>query len=670
MKKKYLTLSLILPYYLFAQTTVLDEINITEQAKKDVSSIEIDLQKTEQQHANSLFDMLKNQSSIDVAGGGASNAKRVYVKGLESSTLNITLDGASQGKNIFQHRGNELGINPDILKVVDVKTAPDASKGGALGGAVEMSTKDAQDFVKNGKNSGGSIKLGYNSNTQSNTGSLTAYGVYNKNYGVVVSLSGVNSENYEDGNNKEMLGTAYQDRNYFLKVTANNMKNHDLKVSFNKNSNGGEMQWGTTGSDKGLNVDSTKLEKIVSTTTSYALEHSYNSGKLLNLDTNLNFTNILVDRKDANSKYENDNIGLKVQNHFYVDTDSLKNKISVGFQIEDEESTSNQTISVVHATNDPASYKPVSSNNKALFIQNTTTIDNLDINYGLRFDDYELETGFGKASDNTISPNFGLEYKLNEKSKVYANYGQASRMTGTIPFTWMMHVVDNKTYSKDLKAEKSTKYELGYELKSETLFMQNDAFIFNTNIFKTKIKDLILPYSDQNKSNGRRSFAGEGGAPISDIYNSEEKHTSKGFEIKGNYYLDNYFASLAYTQIDTNTLLETNGEPLTIRRVAGFDNKKIVLNTGTEIFNGLALTYTLTAVAGIDNEQTKRGGYTTHDISATYQTSKNSPLTFFAAINNLTNKYYAPHTTLTGSNSDDYRRELGRDFRVSIKYEF
>jgi len=105
--------------------------------------MEVDLNATEQHQANSIFDLFKNNASIDVAGGGSSNAKRIYVRGVESSTLNITLDGAAQGKNIFQHRGNELGINPDILKVVNVKTAPDASKGSALGGSVEMSTKDA-----------------------------------------------------------------------------------------------------------------------------------------------------------------------------------------------------------------------------------------------------------------------------------------------------------------------------------------------------------------------------------------------------------------------------------------------------------------------------------------------------------------------------------------------
>jgi len=378
---KYIGLSIILPCYLVAQSAiVLDEIRIEEQSQRQTNSVSIDLEKEEQNQANSVFDLFKKEASVELGGGGSSNAKRVYIRGVESSTLNISLDGATQGTNIFQHRGNELGINPDILKVVKVKTSPDASKGGSLGGSIEMSTKDAQDFVKNGKNVGGIVKAGYSTNTNSKSGSLTAYGVYDKHYGILASVSGVNSDNYEDGNNDEMLATAYKDRNYLLKLTLNDLNNHDLKLSFNQNSNSGDMQWGKTGSDKGLNVDPTLLEDIVSTSTNYTLQHDYSNGNLLNLDTNMYFTNIEVDREKYDYQYDNDTVGVKLQNHFYLDTQSTKNKISVGLQVEDEESTSNAPVTSIAAT--PSHYEPTSSNNKAVFIQNKTTINNLDINYG------------------------------------------------------------------------------------------------------------------------------------------------------------------------------------------------------------------------------------------------------------------------------------------------
>jgi hemoglobin/transferrin/lactoferrin receptor protein len=673
MNKKQIALLLIVPYYLLADVE-LNTINISETVIQETNTVEVDLEQNEQWQSNSVYDILKNESSVELAGGGASTAKRIYVRGVESSTLDVSLDGASQGSNIFQHRSNEVGINPDILKVVNVKTAPDASNGGALGGAIEMSTKDAKDFVKNGKTTGGIVKVGYNTNTNSKTGSLTAYGLYDEHYGVVASVSSVNSENYSDGDGEEMYATAYQDRNYFLKLTLDDIDNHDLKISVNRNSNGGDMLWGKDGSDKGPTDEDADLETIVSTTTNYTLQHNYSKGNLLNLETKAYFTNVEVDREDEDYQYDNDTLGLKVKNDFYLDAFSTKNKISVGAQIENKELTSNQPITSTNASNDPSSYASVSSSDKALFVQSKTTIGSLDISYGIRFDSYTFESGLGDASDSTFSPNFGLKYRLTKNSNIYANYGQSSRMSGTMPFTWIMNVSDGATYSEDLKAETSTKYELGYELKVETLFTDADSFIFNANIFQTEIEDLIYSYSGELKGNGGVSYAGEGGAPITDLYNSDYTYRLKGFEIKGTYYIDNYSATLSYTQIDTNVFDEKAagiaGEPLAVRSIGGWDSKKVVLNLGSEILAGLKIDYTLTGVADLDNsDQITRDGYITHDISTQYQPSKKSPWTFYVAVTNITDEYYANHNTLA-DNDGDYRRDIGRDFKFSVKYVF
>lgn len=553
--------------------------------------------------------------------------------------------------------------------MVNVRTAPDASKAAALGGSVEMSTKDAQDYVKNGKKSGAIIQAGYNTNANANVGSLIAYGVYDKHYGVVASVSGTNSSNYIDGHGDEMYATAYEDRNYLLKFTLDNLDNNDLKISFNQNSNGGDMQWGKDGSDKGpTEKDDPNIEHIVSTTSSYTLEHNYHGGRLLNLDTNINYTNILVDREDKNLEYENDKIGVTFQNHFYVDIADTKNKFSLGAQIEDEETTGMYACSPKDGGSDCLinTYAPVSLQNQALFIQSKTTLGNLDINYGLRFDTYELESGFGKATDSIYSPNFGVEYSLTQKSKIYANYGQASRMSGTIPFTWMTNVKKDTTYSSDLKAEKSTRYELGYNTALENLLTNDETFIFDANIFQSEFEDVIVGEAVDG-------MFGAGGRTLVDIYNFDYKYIAKGFDLKASYYKDNYFGTLGYTYLDTNTFNEKTAliahEPLAVRRVAPWDNQKLVFNTGVEFLQGFSADYTLTAVADIDNpDQVTRDGYVTHSISTKLQASRKSPWIFYIAINNITDEYYAPNTTLE-DNSGAYRADMGRDIRFSIKYE-
>lgn len=659
---KLIKLSLILaPSLIFAETITLDEISVEEKKELKTNSIQIDMEKVEQSQANSFFDLFEKNSSTN-SGGGAKNAQRVYIRGLESSNFNITLDGAKQGKNMFQHRGNELGVSPELLKVVDIKTSTDASKSGALGGSINMTTKDAQDFVKNGKNYGTVFKAGYNTNAEQKLGNATAYSVFNENLGAYVSIGGVNSENYENGAGDKVLATGYKDRDYLFKLSLLDTKNNDLRATISQNENNGIYQWGQAGSDVGLNTDPSKLEKIVMTTTNYALNHNYNPNDLLNLETNLNFSEVKIDRKTQNKDYKNNTFGLKVQNHFNFDVSSWENKISLGVDYSKEDGKG--SFDPHNLDKAITKYSDVNSKNQAIFLQGRTKIPNLGIDYGLRFDDYSFETGFGKATGDTFSPNIGLDYAITDNSLIYANYGQASRMGGIIPFTWMTNIKKETQYSSKLDPEKSKRYEAGYKYEKRDTLLNDDYLSFNANVFKTKIKDVIIAKATNGGS-------GEGGRTLVDIFNASNEFESKGYELKLSYAYDIFQTALGFTKVKTNTINDDSGivpgvdESITLRRIGAYDSDKFVWNVGIEPMKNLVFDYTLNAVGGIDNPVV-RGGYTTHDVNMKYDI--NSDWTIFLAVNNLTNKDYGKHTTL--DRNGEYRHEIGRDYRFALKYEF
>lgn len=673
--KASITLSFILASDLvFAQNIALQKVTIEEKKEIETNTMQINMQQVEQSQANSFKEILNNNSSIEI-GGGAINVQRVYLRGIESSNLNISLDGAKQGKNMFQHRSNELGINPDLLKVVDIKTSNDASKSQALGGSIEMSTKDAQDFVKGDKKSGAILKTGYNTNANQKHGSLIAYSVFENNLGAYVSVSGLNSDDYKDANKNKEIATAYKDRDYIFKLSLLDSNNHDLRLTINQNENSGNTRWrGTEYRPK-----PEELEKIVSTTTNYTLNHTYNPNNLVNLNTNLNLTDISLKREepknnlnirlDGTREYENRNIGLKVQNHFDFDISSTTNRVSIGADYQKEHGKG--SFEPHNLDKAVTKYSDLDSENRALFFQNRTTIGSLGFDYGLRYDYYTFETGLGKQSDDTFSPNIGLDYEATENSLIYANYGKASRMSSIIPFTWALNTKIGSTYSKDLKAEKSNRYELGYKYSKKDTFLSDDYLSFNANVFQTNIKDLIV-------SGAIGGGSGEGGRTLEDIYNKNDEFKSKGFELKLIYNYDIFSTSFAYTQIDTNAKnMDTNGtiynEDQNIRRVGGYDSKKFVFNGGVEIIDNLNINYILNAVAKTDvldsnNNEIRRAGYTTHDINLEY---KLKDWTLFFAVNNLTNKQYAKATTISTKNQADvYRYEMGRDYRFALKYEF
>lgn len=660
MKLKPIKLSLaaLLPYALYAQTpTQLEKVDIIE-VLNDTNNIQIDLQRAQNNQVNSLFDLFKDNPSTDVGGGGIS-VQRIYLRGVESSNLNITLDGAKQGKNMFQHRGNELGANPDILKQVRVKTYTDAAdSSGALGGSIIMETKDAQDFVTGDKTFGGIIKTGYESNANTKLGSLIAYNVINPHFGIYANVSGVNNDNYEDGKSDTVYATAYKDRDYFLKLSLLDYKNHTLKASILENENKGETQWGRLGSDAGLHIPgvSKPLELISSKTRTYSLQHNFNPNKLINLDTNLNLSTITLEREDYDEEYENETAGIKIQNHFDFDISNISNRLSLGLQYEKEDG---------ERKNFASSYN-VKSENKALFIQNRMNINALNIYYGLRLDDYEFETGFGKITDDTISPNLGFDYELNNSSKFYANYGENSRMTGIIPFTWMTKIdKSSSSFYNNLEAETSEKFELGYKFNTNNLLTANDYFIFNVNLFKTNIKNLIV------------SEGGPGGTALRDIYNNPNEFETKGFEVKFLWNYENYTTNLSYSHIDAKDIKDNSSsftgisEAITIRRIGAYDTRKLVWSNYYDINNTLDLGYTLSATKGINNSNLERAGYVTHDINIKYTPSNYSAWSFYAGIDNLTDKAYGKHTTIAATNDPSvYRYEPGRNFKFSVKYTF
>ncbi|MBE0497032.1 MAG: TonB-dependent receptor [Campylobacterales bacterium] len=665
------TLPLLLPTFLMAQPSVLlEEVQVVEQQERKTNTIEIDLVAAEQQQADSFFDLFKQNPSTDV-GGGAANAQRIYLRGLESSTANISLDGAKQGKNIFQHRGNELGINPDLLKTVDVKTAPDASKGGALSGAIEMTTKDAQDFTTSAKNSGGFIKSGYSTNAKH----ASAMGYHVADYfGAYVALSGVNANNYKDGKSNIVYATAYKDRDYFFKFSALGLQDHDLRISLGQNENSGNFQWGKAGSDTGIHDPNgpNPLEKILSTTTTYSLQHTYNPSTLVNLETKLNFSTIDLERKDNALAYKNETLGVTIQNHFDFATSLAQHRITAGAQWQDEKTKGPYAPHALDAA--ITKYAPTASQNRALFFQGKTTHEALTLHYGVRFDDYTFETGLGKATNHRFSPNVGVDYAFSENASLYANYGESSRMSGTIPFTWLTSIKKDTTYSSKLKPETSTRYEAGYKYTMQSMFFEGDKVGFDANIFQTKIKDLIVSKDVNCNAITGKCGSGEGGRTLQDVYNSAKVFESKGFEVKVFYAHEAYHASVSYAQIDTNAGNDDTGgnpdvnEQSSIRRVGAYDSKKLTFSGGMELSKTLLVDYTLNVVSGLDEAEIKRGGYTTHDISAKWKPSLASAWTFFAAITNLTNKAYGKHTTI--ANNDLYRLEPGREVKLSFKYAF
>ncbi len=268
---------------------------------------------------------------------------------------------------------------------------------------------------------------------------------------------------------------------------------------------------------------------------------------------------------------------------------------------------------------------------------------------------------YKNTSDEDISFNINADYSLTENLTFFAGYGEAVTGANTIPVGWLSNLTSNLTFNgsdtASLDSQKSKKIELGTAWQSSSIFSKDDNLGLKLTLFKTDIENPIVV-----GTGGRR------GAPVSDIINDDDIQ-SKGFEISSNYKIQNLNMSLSYSHTD----VEQNGETLigTTKRLAGSYGDKIIADFNYTPSDNLTLGYTVTGV--LENDDTadnvnNKAGYAVHDISASYTPIEFKNLTFSIAINNLFDKEYSAHTSLT-SNGEAVG-EPGRDIRVNLKYTF
>lgn len=184
------------------------------------------------QQASSMSDVFRTDPSVDIGGGGV-NAQRIYLNGVEGTNLNITIDGARQGRSLFQHRGGLTGIDPSLLKKVEAKTAGGQQGLGALGGSISFETMDAQDLLKGEKAYGAKVRTGYASADKSKQGGVSVYGQAGKHLGLLAHVAAADRDDYRTGGGDKVLRSASDDRDYFLKFSLLDLNDHQVRLSLN-----------------------------------------------------------------------------------------------------------------------------------------------------------------------------------------------------------------------------------------------------------------------------------------------------------------------------------------------------------------------------------------------------------------------------------------------------
>jgi hemoglobin/transferrin/lactoferrin receptor protein len=163
----------------------------------------------ERRQSDNVFNVLQDIPGVSVDGGPLASGMKFNIRGFsDTEDVLIKLDGAT--RNFEKYRfGSGVFVDPELLKAIEVTRGPaGALQGsGAIGGVVEMRTKDAADFLRPGEIAGARIKSGISSNNAEKVASASAYGMAFKSLDLLANLTWRDSDNIRTASGNELKNT-------------------------------------------------------------------------------------------------------------------------------------------------------------------------------------------------------------------------------------------------------------------------------------------------------------------------------------------------------------------------------------------------------------------------------------------------------------------------------
>lgn len=638
----------------------LPRVVVTGQAPQEAR---VSLEQVERNVSFGMKDIFRDVPGMSV-GGGARNAQRIYLDGVEGTNLNISIDGARQGRGLFQHRGGMTGMDPDLLKQVEVESGGGANSGpGALGGSIRMRTVDAQDLLTDGRRFGARLKTAYSSADKGKRGGLTVYGLAGDKLGLLASASATNYDDYRIGGGDRVSKSAGQDRDFMFKMSLLDVQGHALRLGATHSRTSGLYARGGVGSDAGHIPDTPtgpsvpyyqRLER-----TSYTLEYAYEpAGAALTWKANLYSNENKLSYPGASPSINDlatKETGFGASGAWNLAGDVWRNQLTLGMDYFDERSRGTRLVAPAVGLDGSGFHND--SSNLGVFLQNRLNWKRMTLSLGARYDDYSADYGPKRLSGNRVSPNVRLDVELLEGLVAHAGYAEAVRASGIVPVGFLGRIhAGTVVPNGKLKPETSQRTEVGLRYEKDGLFMAEDRFGASVRYFDTRIRNMV-------------DVPGQGSVPAARLFNQAPLHID-GWALGVNWGAGAYSTSLAFSAID----VARGGKPVGVmRRDSAGQGNRLVWDNRWQLDPTITLGYTLEAVSRLRDVpagEPERPGYALHSVQGEWRPGSLKELTVRLAVHNLFDKRYASHTTLYAGAAGGIVEEPGRDIRLELQYQY
>ncbi|MGJ8672178.1 TonB-dependent receptor domain-containing protein [Rubritalea sp.] len=635
-------------------TQDLERTTLTADADVDTDN-NVTAEDIKQENPADLKELFKKSPSV-VVNGGANMGQQVFVNGFESTQMNVTIDGASQG-NLNHHQSSVL-VDPSLLKRVDILPgAGSALDGpGALAGSIRFETKNVFDYLpytsgvalgsKGPMNVeyerfGSDSKATYYSNGDGYGLSQTIYGKFTPEWGYLLSGAYTDRDEYEDGDGNTVGNSGYTQAAGLLKISGRLQNGHsiDLGVDYFENDS---LSYDRVNIDPAFvgapSPRSGPLQKMTSSRTTATLNYDFapEHNDLVNVESNLFYTNQDLERQQTKETAAVETLGLDLRNTFKF----WKLASTFGFDYQDKSGSKDWGN---YAGTDPYYVNPSQDETEQIFgfyNQNILSVhEQVDFSFGVRYDNYDYTDSYDQEySSDRFSPNASVIWRPTNALSVDAGYSEAYRGVG------IREAFFNGQRPTDLEGEKAN------TLKANIAY-DDGTFFGAGSIYQQEVENYLEP------------IAIRGAGTAGDI-------TVQGYEASLGFRKNGFTTTLAVAEATPEANGEENTEVYGVvlagrRWTADFNYTHA--NTGVGV--GYFIEYRDSVdgqYLGYEDFPYTKESYALSSLYLTWDVQQVEGLNLQLNVDNLFDKQYMDHTVYESSGL----YSPGRQLRISANYTF
>ncbi|QYK42061.1 MAG: TonB-dependent receptor [Paracoccaceae bacterium] len=524
----------------------------TPQAVTAVEQEDID-----REQASNVGQMFRNVPGVQTAGSDRPLGFAFNIRGIgateqtaSESRIIVNVDGVP--KFYEQYRLGSFFTEPELYKRVEVLRGPASATlygSGAIGGAVNFETKDAGDFLVDGKKNALRLKFGLESNGNGRVFSGIYATAPTEGAEFLAALGYRESDEFRNGNGVAVAGSESSAPSALLKGTFRLGDNQTLRLSWQRfESDSNNAALAQTGGNT-LSVFG-RVKRDVSDDTISASWQATTDNPWLNPKVQLSYSDTAVSQWDAVDLAGNPQACSPVPSNLNVWCDVDYAYRTVSLKAENTANLSGNgwdaflTFGVQASTQDrvaasegPLNFHPEGTDRKiGVYAQADISIgDRLTIIPGARIDFARRTPGADipggiAVSDHASAVTLAALYRLTDDVSVFGSVARTERLpTLDELYSWST----TKAPAVGLEKETATNVELGLAWSRQDVFGPGDSLQLKATLFRNDIRNLIT-----TTPNSAATFFG-----------NTERGEFWGGEVEAGYEAERFFARLAYSNV-------------------------------------------------------------------------------------------------------------------------